>query len=112
MAIATQISLKPTHGTQVICFGERFLSGTQPRAKRSISLAPLLYMAPGLPLVAERSERVRELLAEGIEPRVLVVLVNNREVGWLIDAKRILAIWHRIGTEPPESKTAASRRLF
>lgn len=69
-------------------------------------------MAPGLPLVAERSERVRELLAEGIEPRVLVVLVNNREVGWLIDAKRILAIWHNIGTEPPESKTAASRRLF
>lgn len=48
-------------------------------------------MAPGLLLVAERSERVRELLAEGIEPRVLVVLVNDREVGWLIDAKNIWA---------------------
>lgn len=48
-------------------------------------------ITPGLPLVARRSERVRELLAEGIVPRVLVVQVNDREVGWLIDARNIWA---------------------
>lgn len=47
--------------------------------------------APELPLIAERSEHVRALLAEGIEPRVLVVRVNDRNVGWLVAAKNTWA---------------------
>lgn len=48
-------------------------------------------IATGLELVARRSERVGELLAEGIVPRVLVVRVEDREVGWLIEAQNIWA---------------------
>lgn len=48
-------------------------------------------IATGLELVARRSERVGELLAAGIVPRVLVALAGDREVGWLIEAQNTWA---------------------